>query len=222
MDETPAPEHAPEGPRDADLVARLRAGDEAAFVALVERHHAAMLRMALVHCPRRDAAEEVVQETWLAVLEGLSSFEGRSSLSTWIFAILLHRAKTRGVRERRSVPATDLAGGGDDAPEPADDRFLPAGHRWAGHWAEPPRRWSDAPDRSLLGAEARERVEAAIAALPGAQRQVITLRDVQGLGADEVCNVLGLTETNQRVLLHRARAKVRRALERYFDGDLPA
>jgi RNA polymerase sigma-70 factor (ECF subfamily) len=156
------------------------------------------------------------------VLEGLATFEGRSSLSTWIFAILLHRARSRGVRERRSVPLTDLADGGGDEPEPPDDRFLPAGHRWAGHWAAPPRRWADAPDRSLLGAEARALVESAIAALPEKQREVITLRDVQGLGAEEVCNVLGLTETNQRVLLHRARAKVRSALERYFDGDRPA
>lgn len=217
----PAPRPAPApASGDAELVARLRSGDEDAFVSLVERHQSAMLRMATVHCPRRDAAEEVVQETWLAVLEGLASFEERSSLSTWIFSILLNRAKTRGARERRSVPMTDAAPDrdGDDS-DP--DRFHPDGHGWAGHWAAPPRAWRDGPDRSLLAREAREAVERAVASLPPAQREVITLRDLQGLPAEDACNVLGLTETNQRVLLHRARVKVRSALEKYFDGELP-
>jgi RNA polymerase sigma-70 factor (ECF subfamily) len=205
---------------EPSLLAALRAGDESAFVSLVERHHASMLRIAMVHCPRRDAAEEVVQETWLAVFEGIGRFEGRSSVRTWIFSILANRAKTRGARERRSVPLSSLAGGGDDEDGPTVDpsRFA-AGGPYRGHWTKPPRAWEDRPDGRALSEELRSRIDAAVASLPPKQREVITLRDVEGLTSEEVRNVLGLSETNQRVILHRARSRVRRALELYFDGE---
>jgi RNA polymerase sigma-70 factor, ECF subfamily len=205
---------------EAPLLAALRAGDEAAFVSLVERHHASMLRIAMVHCPRRDAAEEVVQETWLAVFEGVARFEGRSSVRTWIYSILANRAKTRGARERRSIPVSSIEEP-DDGPTVDPSRFA-AGGRYAGHWTKPPRVWEDRPDDRALADELSARIEAAIAALPPKQREVITLRDVEGLSSEDVRNVLGLSETNQRVILHRARARVRRALEAYFDGGRAA
>jgi RNA polymerase sigma-70 factor (ECF subfamily) len=212
MDERPDAEQS--------LLAALRAGDEAAFVSLVERHHASMLRIAMAHCPRRDAAEEVVQETWLAVFEGVGRFEGRSSLRTWIFSILTNRAKTRGVRERRSVPASSIPGL-EDGPTVDPSRFAASGP-YVGHWTKPPRAWEDRPDDRVLADELSARIDVAIADLPPAQREVITLRDVEGLSSEDVCNVLGLSETNQRVILHRARARVRRALEAYFDGERAA
>jgi RNA polymerase sigma-70 factor (ECF subfamily) len=158
--------------------------------------------------PSRAVAEEVVQETWLAVLTGIERFEGRSSLKTWLFRILANKAKTRGQRETRTLPFSSFAADGDE------DRTAVPVERFArgGAWATPPR---GVPEERLLAAETRGRVEEAIAALPPNQRSVITLRDVEGLPAEEACNVLGLSETNQRVLLHRARAKVRAALERY-------
>lgn len=212
--------------RDSEqsLLSALRAGDEAAFVSLVERHHASMLRIAMIHCPRRDAAEEVVQETWLAVFEGVARFEGRSTVRTWIFSILANRAKTRGVRERRSVPISSVGGAADDDDGPTVDpsRFDSGEGPWAGHWKSPPRLWQDRPDDRVLSDELNSRIDAAIAALPPKQREVITLRDVEGLSSQDVRNVLGLSETNQRVILHRARAQVRRELERYFDGERTA
>lgn len=209
-------------PDDSGLVAALRGGDEAAFVALVERYHGAMLRVAGLYVADRAVAEEVVQETWLAALEGLDGFAGRSSLKTWLFRILTNRAKTRGQRERRSVPFSAFEfveiGAGEPAVDPA--RFRPPdAPAWPGHWAVPPRQWGDAPEERLLAAEAHEHVERAIAALPPNQRAVITLRDVQGWDAAEICTLLGVTEANQRVLLHRARAKVRQALAGYLAGD---
>jgi RNA polymerase sigma-70 factor (ECF subfamily) len=174
-----------------------------------------MLRIALLYVPSRAVAEEVVQETWLAVLTGLERFEGRSSLRTWLFRILTNRAKTRGQREGRTVPFSAFASDGDeDEVAVSIDRFLGADSRHHGHWAAPPR---GVPEERLLAAEARERIQAAIEALPPNQRAVITLRDLEGLSAEEACNVLGLSETNQRVLLHRARSKVRAAFERYLD-----
>lgn len=201
-------------PQDQALVQRLLAGDEAAFAELLDRYHGMLLRLALVYVSSRAVAEEVVQETWVGVLDGLHAFEGRSSLKTWIFRILTNRAKIRGVREGRSIPFSSLAnpeGEKDPAVDPA--RFQPNGM-----WAEPPRRWDDdTPEKLLMRQEALHRLGQAIAELPPNQRAVVTLRDVDGLDSEEVCNVLEISETNQRVLLHRARSKLRRVLEEYVE-----
>jgi RNA polymerase sigma-70 factor, ECF subfamily len=196
---------------DVDLAA-LRAGDERAFLALVTRHHGAMLRVARLHVSSQAVAEEVVQEAWLGVLKGLRLFEGRSSLKGWILSICANTAKARGVREARSVPLSSLAADDeqDDAPTVDADRFRGEGDVWAGHWARPPAAWQD---EQLASAEAARAVKEAIAQLPTSQRTVITLRDVEGLESSEVCDLLGISEGNQRVLLHRARAKVRAAVE---------
>ncbi len=210
---------APPADDDADLLRRLRTGDEAAFAELVDRYGASMLRVARMYVPSQAVAEEVVQETWLGVLTGLERFEGRSSLRTWLFRILVNRARTRGERERRTVPFAALAGADADDDDPAvgPERFLPADHdRWPEHWATPPQRWDESPERSLQSAETLAVVREAVEALPPKQRTVITLRDLEGWDSDEVRNALDLTETNQRVLLHRARSKVRAALEAYF------
>ena len=204
------PRLAPRTDPDAHLLDRLREGDEAAFMELVERHHAALVRLAQSFVSSRAVAEEVAQETWLGVLNGLDRFEGRSSLKTWIFRILVNRAKTRGARESRSVPFSSLE---DPSGEPSvdPDRFVQAGA-----WASPPRPWEGQPVDRLLAGEARQVIDAAIAELPPAQRSVITLRDLEGLDAEEACDLLDLTDGNQRVLLHRARSKVRQALEDYL------
>lgn len=205
---------------DLQLIGRLRDRDEAAFVSLIERHHASLLRLAMVYCSDRGVAEEVVQDTWVGVLRGLDRFEGRSSLKTWIFHILTNCAKTRARREGRTIPFSSLWERGADPFEPSVDpeRFLPADHPdWPHHWASAPNHWDESPENLLLSAESRAYIEEAIATLPPSQREVITLHDVEGLSSEEVCNVLSLTETNQRVLLHRARSRVRRALEKYLD-----
>jgi RNA polymerase sigma-70 factor (ECF subfamily) len=207
VEQTPAP-------NEAGLVAALRAGDEAAFAALAREYHASLLRVAQIYVSSRAVAEEVVQETWLAVLQGLDRFEGRSTLKTWIFRILANRAKTRAVREGRTIPFSALHP--DRVPEPAvePERFRGSEDpRWPGHWASPPQAW---PEEKLLTAETRDKLAEAIDSLPATQRAVISLRDVEGWSAEEVCNALELSETNQRVLLHRARAKVRKALEGYL------
>jgi len=171
----------------------------------------------------RAVAEEVVQEAWLGVFAGLDRFEGRSSLKTWVFRILSNTAKTRGEREGRSVPFSSLAGDDEDDEGAVDaDRFLGPDHRWAGHWASSPRNPRDVPEERLLAGEARVRIEAAVEALPENQRAVITLRDVDGFDAEDACEILGISEGNQRVLLHRARAKVRAALEGYLDAEATA
>jgi RNA polymerase sigma-70 factor (ECF subfamily) len=203
------------------LLAALRRGDEAAFTELVNRHQNALLRLARLYVRSRDLAEEVVQDTWLGVLSGINRFEGRSSLKTWIFRILINRAKTLGVREARNIPFSALAadGGEGESDEPAvdPDRFLPADHpQWPHHWAIPPQSWGETAEKILLGQEVRGLLEAAIAELPRVQGEVISLRDVEGWTAEEVCGLLGLSEVNQRVLLHRARSKVRKALEAYL------
>jgi RNA polymerase sigma-70 factor (ECF subfamily) len=205
---------------EREFLEALRRGDEVAFVRLVETLHGSMLRLAMVHVGDRAVAEEVVQEAWLGVLQQLDRFEGRSSLKTWVLRIVSNRAKTRAVRERRTVPFSALAGGDLEADEPAvdPDRFLPAGHRWAGHWASPPASWREVPEELLLSQETMAEVERAVATLPAAQRAVLVLRDVEGLSAAEACQLLGLTEGNQRVLLHRGRSKVRATLERYLDA----
>jgi RNA polymerase sigma-70 factor (ECF subfamily) len=200
-------------PEDALLVEGLRAGDEAAFAAVMRMYGRGMLRVAQMYVSSRAVAEDVVQEAWVGVLRGIGRFEGRSSLKTWLYRIVANTAKTRGVREARSVPFSSLGDGGDeDTVDP--DRFLGSGERFPGHWAVPPQAW--APEGRLLAEETLEVVERAIDKLPPAQRAVITMRDVQGFTSEEVCNALDLTETNQRVLLHRARAKVRSALEEYM------
>jgi RNA polymerase sigma-70 factor, ECF subfamily len=205
---------------DAKQLRALRDGDEAAFSALVDRYHGPLLRLAMAFVPSHAVAEEVVQETWLGVVEGLSRFEGRSSLKTWIYRILINRAKTRGVRESRTVPFSPLGASAEGADETAVDpsRFRSTGY-WIDHWAEPPGVWdNNTPEKLLLSQEGLAQIEKAIAALPPTQRQVITLRDVEGLSSGEVCNILAISETNQRVLLHRARSRVRRALARYLEG----
>jgi RNA polymerase sigma-70 factor (ECF subfamily) len=204
---------------DAELLARLRAGEEAAFMELVDRYGPLMLRIALSHVRSRAVAEEVVQEAWLGVLQGLDRFEGRSSLKTWIMRIVANRARTRGEREQRSVPMSSLAG--DDADEPSvdPDRFLPPDHpMYPGGWSVPPHAWARLPEEKLLATETLDHVRGAIAQLPPRQQEVIVLRDVEGWEPEEVCQALDLTEGNQRVLLHRARSKVRAELERYFAG----
>jgi RNA polymerase sigma-70 factor (ECF subfamily) len=205
---------------EADLVAALRSGDERAFVALVDRYQAALLRLAVTFVRDRAVAEEVVQETWLAVLGGVDRFEGRASLKTWIFQILSNRARTRGVRERRSAPFSALAAAedADDAILDAD-RFLPEGHRWVGHWAAAPTDW---PEERVLGDEAMQCVREAIEQLPPRQAHVLVLRDVEGWDSEEVCDALGLTDGNQRILLHRARGRVRAALEQYLGEGAPS
>jgi RNA polymerase sigma-70 factor (ECF subfamily) len=206
---------------DTELVAALRRGDEAAFALLLTRYQSAMLRIAPLYVGSHALGEEVVQETWLGVLQGLNRFEARSSLKTWIFRILTNRAKTRGQREGRYVAFAALEDQSDDrdAPSVEPDRFLPPDHNtWPGHWAAPPKSWDDVPESRLLAYETQEQLAAAIEELPASQRAVITLRDIEGWAADEVCLLLGITETNQRVVLHRARSSVRRALEQYINA----
>lgn len=189
---------------------------------MVERYQGALLRLALVYARSREVAEEVVQDTWLGVLQGIERFERRSSFKTWLFRILVNRARTRGEREGRMVPFSALSGTALDPREPAvaPERFLGPDHpEWPSHWAVPPKSWSGSPEERLLARETLDLVGHAIAALPPAWREVITLRDVEGWTAEEVCNVLGISETYQRVLLHRARGRVRRALEHHFDAE---
>jgi RNA polymerase sigma-70 factor, ECF subfamily len=202
---------------DHALVERLRAGDEEAFMDLVARWSPSMLRVARMYVPTQAVAEDVVQETWLGVLNGIDRFEGRSSLRTWVFSILVNRARTRGERERRTVPFASLARQeGEEEFDAVDaDRFVGQGDG-AGSWAAPPVRWWEEPERALDSAEAVERIEAEIAKLPETQRLVITMRDVEGMSSEEVRSALEISETNQRVLLHRARTKVRAALEDYY------
>jgi RNA polymerase sigma-70 factor, ECF subfamily len=208
---------------DVALVQALRAGDEAAFAMLVERYNGAMLRVAQMYVHDRAVAEEVVQDTWVGVLNGIDRFEPRASLKTWIFRILMNRARTSAKREGRSIPFSEAWESSSDPDEPAPDldRFLVADApdepgRW---WVSPPRDWGASPERALVAAETRAYVAEAIVALPPQQREVITLRDVEGWSSAEVRNVLNISEINERVLLHRARSKVRQALERYFTQE---
>ena len=200
------------------LIELLRSGDEAAFVLLLDRYHTAMLRLAMVYVSAQAVAEEVVQETWMAILEGLDRFERRSSLKTWMFRILTNCAKTRAQREARSIPFSSLVDLDLEHPEPAvePNRFLPADSQWPGHWNSFPMDWCDMPDECLLSQETRTCIEQAIESLPSSQRPVIILRDIEGWTSEEACCLLGISEANQRVLLHRARSKVRGVLEKYF------
>ena len=204
------------------LIHQLLDGDEAAFTALVDRYHAVMIRLARTFVHDADTAEEVVQDAWLGVLNGLESFKGRSSLKSWIFAIVVNKAKTRGKREARSLPfsalANDEAGGSEVAVNP--DRFLGPDTQWPGHWMRPPESWGDNPEVRLLQADTMARLSRIIDDLPLAQRTVLTLRDIAGHDPEAICNELGITETNMRVLLHRARSRTRSALEQYL-ADTP-
>jgi len=203
---------------DAIVVAGLQRGDEAVFEQVVTAYSNALLRLAQDFVRTRSVAEEVVQETWLAVLNGIDRFEGRSSFKTWLFRILVNKAKTRGVREARTVPFSALAPEGDEPAVPAE-RFRGADDEWPGHWASPPRSLDTVPEERLLALEARQQLTSALSTLPESQRIVVTLRDVAGWDADEVCDVLGLSEGNQRVLLHRGRAKLRAAFEQYVEEE---
>jgi RNA polymerase sigma-70 factor (ECF subfamily) len=207
----------PTGPVDIDrddgaLLKALRQGDERVFSELVERWSGVMLRLALSHVESRAIAEEVVQETWLTVLSSLERFERRSALRTWVLGIVVNLARSRARAERRSMRLS--AESRDPVVEPT--RFLPADHpRWPHHWAVNPLPWRT-PEEDLLAEETRQVILDAIAALPTAQREVLVLRDLEGLTGAEVCTILGLSDTHQRVLLHRGRSRVRNALERYF------
>jgi RNA polymerase sigma-70 factor (ECF subfamily) len=198
------------------IIERLLAGDEAAFEALVTCHHGAMLRFARTFISKPDVAEEVVQETWLAVLRGLPAFEGRASLKTWIFRILANRARTRATREARTVPFAELAPAGDEHGDTdLESRFGPDGR-----WSDPPVPWQvNTPEGIILRREVMEQLEIALGTLPPAQRAVVTLRDIEGWSTQEICSVLQISETNQRVLLHRARTHLRRALEDVLGRD---
>ena len=202
---------------EAALIARLRAGDERAFEDVVTRFYPSMLAVARGYVRSRSVAEEVVQEAWLGVLNGLDRFEGRSSLRTWVLRIVANIAQTRGVREARVVPVSSLR---SEADEPAvePERFRAAGDPFPGHWWSYPTDWRTLPESKLLSQETLEVVKNAIEELPDVQRTVITMRDVAGCDSDEVCQALEISEGNQRVLLHRARARVRTALERHLDA----
>jgi RNA polymerase sigma-70 factor (ECF subfamily) len=199
---------------DEETLAALRRGDERVFVELVQEHQALMLRVASRYVRNRTVAEEVVQETWLGVLSGISHFEGRASLKTWIFRILTNRAITRAQREGRVVPFSSLGDDGEGEPAVDPDRFRPEGDRWPGGWKSFP---EPLPEQRLLERETLAMIEAAIAELPERQHTVIVMRDVEGWSAEEVCESLAISEANQRVLLHRARSKVRSCLESYLD-----
>jgi RNA polymerase sigma-70 factor, ECF subfamily len=201
---------------EGDLLARLRAGDEGAFRALVETHHGTMIAVARTYVRTRAVAEEVAQEAWLGVVKGLDRFEGRSSLRTWILKVLVNTAISRGEHEARSAPFSSLGDEGEPAVEA--DRFRPPGAAFAGHWNRYPGDWSSLPEDALLGRETLDVAKREIEELPDAQRAVITMRDIAGCGAEEVCDVLDISAGNQRVLLHRARSKVRGALERHLNG----
>jgi len=203
------------GDSDAGLLARLRAGDRTAFAMLVKRHAGPLLRVARSLVRDQATAEELVQETWLAVFTGLDAFEGRSSLRTWLFRICVNKARTRFVRDGRTVPFSSLGEPGDGDGAAGESGSFDGDQAWR----DPPSTWSEEnPERLALGKETRSAIEAAIAGLPESQRAVMTLRDLEGLEAEEICNLLSITLTNQRVLLHRARAKVRAALETKLGG----
>ncbi len=202
-----------------NVIARLKRGDEGAFDALVSQHHSALIRMAMSYVADREVAEEVVQDTWMAVIESLDRFEGRSSLRTWICGILIHKAKDRGVREKRHTTFSAFESYDEDSDQAVDpSRFQQSGE-WAGHWAFPPQPWDDqTPEKLLASQQAVNAMQRAIEALPATLKQVLILRDVEGVDAKEVCEMLNITETNLYVRLHRARERVRVAVEAYLEG----
>jgi RNA polymerase sigma-70 factor, ECF subfamily len=202
---------------DQRIIAGLRAGNETVFGELVDRYNGSLVRVAMRYVPSRSVAEEVVQDTWISVIDGIDRFEGRSTVKTWLYKILIYRARARGERERRTTPLSSLVDDGS-GPSVPTERFRGSDALWAGHWATPPRRWDGDAEERLLAGEARSVIETVIAELPEAQREVIVMRDISQLTSTEVCEVLGVTEANQRVLLHRARSRVRAALENYLDA----
>lgn len=204
-----------EEPDENALVDALRAGDETAFRALMDRHESAMLRLAYGHVGSRALAQDVVQETWLAVIRGIHAFRQQSSLKTWIFRILLNRARTWGRREARSLPFSELVPDGPQAEREIGDpdRIL------LNRAAEAGAAFGRSPLLSTLDGELRARIEAAVDQLPERQRQILVLRDVEGWGSGDVCNIMGISETNQRVMLHRARSRMRRELASYLDDQ---
>jgi RNA polymerase sigma-70 factor, ECF subfamily len=216
LTDAPVEERQQLGPDEEALIARLRAGDERAFEDVVTRFYPSMIAVARSYVRSRAVAEEVVQEAWLAVLNGLDRFEGRSSLRTWVLRIVANTAQTRGVREARVVPMSSLQAEGDE-PAVEPERFRGAGDPFPGHWWSYPTDWRTVPESKLLSAETLDVVKNAIDELPDLQRTVITMRDVVGCDSDEVCQTLEISEGNQRVLLHRARTRVRSALERHLD-----
>ena len=203
-------------PPDETILGRLRAGDEAIFARLLDAWSSGLLRAARAYVGTHETAEDVVQDTWLAVLRGIDRFEARSSLRTWVYKIMINIAKTRGVRDRRTVPLTDLTL--DDGPTVDPDRFQGPDGRYPGHWRTFPTAWPVDVETQVETGEMRARIHAAIGELPDRQRIVITMRDIEGYDAEDVCATLELSATNQRVLLHRARAAVRGRLEDYFNG----
>jgi len=202
---------------DEQTVAALRAGDERAFRDLFARNYPMMKRVARTYVASEAVAEEIVQETWMAIVTGIDRFEGRSALGTWIFSILTNQARTHSARERRALPFSSVAPSDAEAPAVDPDRFQTGDDAWPGHWATPPRPWQK-PERRLLSLEARDRLKAALAELPERQRVIVGLRDVDGHSAEEVCDLLGLSQENQRVLLHRGRSRLRAVLEEYLDA----
>jgi RNA polymerase sigma-70 factor, ECF subfamily len=206
---------------DAELIDRLRNGDEAAFARLIDAYSAPLLRLAMVFVQSRSIAEEVVQETWMAVVTGIRRFEGRSSVKTWLFKILTNIAKTRAMREKRTIPFSEFEVESGDEPAVEASRFLPADHpTWPHHWATPPQPWSMGPEGTAIDRETLAVLRRALEDLPRAQQLVVALRDVHGWPAADVCGALELSEANQRVLLHRGRSRLRGVLERYFaEGD---
>jgi RNA polymerase sigma-70 factor (ECF subfamily) len=218
---SPSPRPAHDTQDESELVLALQSGDERVFAAVIEQYSGSLLRLAMSYVPSRAVAEEVVQETWMGVFEGIQRFESRSSFKTWLFRILTNRAKTRGMRESRYEPfgLTGISMDADERPSLEDSLFVTEGSG-KGHWKDPPSAWEpDTPERVLLSKECREAIEHAIEGLPAAQRQVITLRDIEGVSSEEVCNILEISETNQRVLLHRARTRVRRVVAPYVQGE---
>lgn len=196
------------------LIARLKRGDEGAFDELINQHHSVLIRMATGYVADREVAEEVVQDTWMAVIESLNRFEGRSSLRTWICGILIHKAKDRGIREKRHTTFSAFESYDDDNDEAVDPSRFQQNGEWAGHWAFPPQPWDDqTPEKLLASQQAVNAMNNAIEALPATLKEVLILRDVEGVEAKEVCELLNITETNLYVRLHRARERVRAAVE---------
>jgi RNA polymerase sigma-70 factor (ECF subfamily) len=208
---------------DEAVLAGLRAGDERIFRDYYERQCPAMRRVARSYLTSDALIDEVVQETWVAVIKGIDRFQGRSALSTWVFSILINQAKTHAVREGRMLPFSSITRDDADDGEPAvpADRFRGDEDEWPGYWATPPRPWQK-PEQRLLALDARSHLAQALAELPERQRLIVALRDVEGLPAEEVCELLQLSQENQRVLLHRGRSRLRAALESYLDGDAGA
>ncbi|MFO0778893.1 MAG: sigma-70 family RNA polymerase sigma factor [Nitrospira sp.] len=206
--------------REAVLLSRLRTGEEGAFDELVRQHHGALIRTAMGYVADREVAEEVVQDTWMAVIEGLDRFEGRSSLRTWIFGIMIHKAKDRGGREKRHVTFSAFESVADEGDDMIDPSCFHQSGEWIGHWAVPPQPWDDqTPEKLLASQQAVNAMNRAIESLPQTLKEVLILRDVEGAEAKEACEILKITETNLYVRLHRARERVRQAVETYLGGE---